>query len=83
MKSYPSPELLQQARHRLEEIRKRPDPPVRRLEAVKISNDHGKTWTSRVLCMDCSRGVEPPTRVTRHGQTGAMYCEWCGARNER
>lgn len=54
--------------------------PRRPLTAVKISDDHGNTWKLRALCSVCVDSVEPPVRLKRCGETGAGYCDWCGAR---
>lgn len=54
--------------------------PRRPLAAVKISEDHGVRWKLRALCTTCIDSIEPPVRLKRCGETGAGYCDWCGAR---
>lgn len=59
-----------------------PEKVSRPLFGIRISYDHGNTWSLRALCVDCQHSIEPPTRATNEGRAGAVKCDWCGALNE-
>lgn len=59
--------------------RERRDRPRRKISAVEISHDHGRTWIRRAACSVCVDEHEPPARVRALGGTGAMSCDLCGA----
>lgn len=54
----------------------------RPLFGLRISYDHGKTWSLRALCDECLHSIEPPARAKNEGRAGAVKCDWCGALNE-
>lgn len=57
--------------------------PVRKILAVRISDDYGKTWKLVAICTQCTSEIEPP-RQRRKEETpaGTRTCDWCGALNE-
>lgn len=56
--------------------------PKRKFYAAEISEDFGRSWTLKALCIECVRKFEPPTRVKRSEACGAKYCQGCDAINE-
>ena len=50
--------------------------------ALRLSDDHGKTWRLRSVCKSCKEEQQPPTRVKNEGVSGALTCDLCGALNE-
>lgn len=64
-----------------ERVEREKEAVILNIHGVKISEDYGKTWTTKALCTECIKEIEPPTMAKRECLAGVRFCDWCGALN--